>query len=138
MTNLTGRPIYQKTPKPERAKRPMRKVSKKRAEHFASAEGKAEVEYMGHVKGLACVVCGKAGPNDAHHVYHGRYGGRKKSGFLTVPLCKIHHQDGPEAIHNGKEAWLMKYGPDYSYIKQTQDAIEGATTCRIPPKYRVK
>ena len=125
MTNLTGQSIRPKTPKPEKAKRPMRKVSKKRAAHFASAEGKAEVEYMARVKALPCVICDAPPPSDAHHVIHGRYGGRKPDGFHTIPLCKIHHQDGPEAIHNGKETWAAKHGPDYSYLEVVKQRLKG-------------
>ncbi len=42
MTNLTGRPIYQKgQSKPKKASKPMRKVSEKKAAYRASAEGKS-------------------------------------------------------------------------------------------------
>ena len=76
-------------------------------------EGKA---WMHRVKQLPCAVCHKPGPSDAHHVIHGRYGMRKAPDKATIPLCKAHHQDGPEAIHNGKATWMEKHGPDYSYL----------------------
>ena len=81
------------------------------------------MEWMHMVKQLPCVICGKPGPSDAHHVIHGRYGGRKPDGFHTIPLCKGHHQNGPEAIHTNKAAWAAKHGPDYSYLPMVKAQI---------------
>lgn len=109
-----------KTPKTRKG---VNKVSAKKAAYMASPEGKAAAEYMGLVKQLPCAVCGAPAPSDAHHCFHGRYGARKASDFDVIPLCKIHHQDGPEAIHNIKETWAAKHGPDYSYIEQTRKLV---------------
>jgi len=96
--NLTGRgPLGLKKPKPERG------TDKARA-------------HLARVKSLPCVVCRKPGPSDAHHVICDRYGQRKASDFETIPLCKAHHQDGPEAIHNGKASWVEKHGPDHGFL----------------------
>ncbi len=92
MSDLTGRPVHQKAEKQGR-----------------------QPEHMAEVKALPCVICG-AVPCDAHHVIHHRYGGRKVSDWETIPLCKEHHQTGPYAIHNGKESWLERYKPDWSYL----------------------
>lgn len=111
-----GQPNF-KTPKaPKKPKQRMRQVSAKKAAHRASDAGREGLEWMRRVKQLPCVICGKHGPSDAHHVFHSRYGTRKASDFEVIPLCKSHHQDGPEAIHNDKAAWLEKHGPDYSYL----------------------
>jgi len=100
--SLTGRgPLGLKKPKPER------NTAKSR-------------EYMRRVKMLPCVICGAAPPSDAHHVICGRYGQNKTSDFDTIPLCKRHHQNGPEAIHNGKRSWVEKYGKDYDYIPEVK------------------
>ncbi|MCV2449400.1 DUF968 domain-containing protein [Paracoccus sp. DMF] len=72
--------------------------------------------HMARVKALPCVICKRPGPSDAHHVFCGRYGSDKASDFETIPLCKSHHQHGPEAIHNAKESWEAKHGPDHSYL----------------------
>ena len=114
---------FKSTPKP------MKRVSDKRRRHWQSAEGKAEFDYMKAVKSLPCCICGRAGPSDAHHCIHDRYGSAKRSGFDTIPLCKSHHQDGPEAIHNGKETWREKHGPDYDYIEPTQKLVASMATC---------
>jgi len=103
--------------------KPMTQVSAKKAAYRASEEGKAALQYQGLVKQLPCAVCGAAGPSDAHHVIHDRFSSRKSSDLDVIPLCKIHHQDGPEAIHNGKERWREKHGPDHGYLEQTREMI---------------
>ncbi len=104
--NITGQPIREKP----------QKLTPKEI-----ADGK---EYMGYVKQLPCCICGRAGPSDAHHPICGRYGTRKAPDRDTVPLCKHHHQWGPEAIHNGKETWVSKHGPDTDYIEPTRKRVE--------------
>lgn len=106
--------------------KPIKPVSDKKRKHRASDEGKEALAYMGKVKQLPCAVCGAHGPSDVHHVFHDRFGSRRSSDFDVIPLCKRHHQDGPDAIHNGKETWRKKYGNDYDYIEQTRKAL-GAT-----------
>lgn len=110
--------------------KPMRKVSAKRRAYRASEEGKAAMAYMRAVKSLPCCVCGAPGPSDAHHPIHDRYGTRKASDFDVVPLCKIHHQDGPNAIHNGKQSWREQHGPDHGFIDQTRKAVDGTVVPR--------
>ena len=124
MTDFANRgALGLKQPNPSKPRKGMRKVSSKKAAYRASSEGKAAREYMGLVKQLPCAVCSAAGPSDAHHVFHGRYGTRKASDFDIIPLCKRHHQDGPDAIHNIKETWAARHGPDYGYIEQTRKLV---------------
>ena len=104
MSIVPPRPIHQK---PE-------KCAKSAAAHRRHIEA---------VKSLPCAVCGAAGPSDAHHVIHGRYGTRKPCDCNVIPLCKLHHQDGPEAIHNGKHTWAERFGNDYTYLSQVQAMI---------------
>ena len=101
----------------------MRKVSAKRRAYRASEEGQSALRYMRAVKQLPCVVCGSPPPSDAHHVIHDRYSGKKTSDFDVIPLCKAHHQDGPEAIHNAKRSWREKHGPDYLYIERVKEML---------------
>ena len=106
MSRITTRgPLGQKPPKP------------------TPAEVRAGRDWMGRVKTLPCAVCKRHGPSDAHHVIHGRYGTLKAPDRDTIPLCKIHHQDGPEAIHNGKATWMEKHGPDYSYLPWVESML---------------
>lgn len=98
MADLAKRgPLGQKKPKAERG-------TAKARDHIL------------RVKQLPCVVCLRHGPSDAHHVICGRYGSSKASDFEVIPLCKSHHQDGLDAIHNGKASWVEKYGADYAYL----------------------
>lgn len=141
--NIMGKPplgLKNRDAEPEtKIRKPVRKVSAKRAAHRASADGKAGSDYMGHVKSLPCCICGKPGPSDAHHCFHRPPvddphgydrlpGARMKSGDRdTIPLCKAHHQDGPDAIHNGKASWLDRFGPDYAHIPATRAAVAAIT-----------
>ena len=104
--DIAGRgPLGQKPPKPERG------TAKARA-------------HIARVKALPCVICHKPGPSDAHHVFHDRYGTGKPSDFATIPLCKQHHQDGPDAIHNAKATWRELHGPDHGFLEQVARDIE--------------
>jgi hypothetical protein len=87
-----------------------------------TAKGRA---HMARVKALPCVICGKPGPSDAHHVFCGRYGQSKASDFETIPLCKECHQIGPLAIHNDKAGWIARNGPDTDYLPVVADQLAG-------------
>jgi len=107
MVDLTGRgPLGQKKPKAERG------TAKARA-------------HIARVKQLPCIICLKHGPSDAHHVICGRYGSAKASDMDVIPLCKAHHQDGPDAIHNGKASWVEKYGEDHKYLPLVDQWLRG-------------
>ena len=119
-----GRPIYQKGSAKPKTRKGMRKVSAKKAAYKASKEGQAGSEYMAKVKRLPCCVCSAPPPSDAHHVIHDRYGTRKADDFSVIPLCKNCHQVGPLAIHNGKQSWRERNGPDHGFIEQTRKLVE--------------
>ena len=123
MANLSGRPPYKKTGKAKAKPKRMRQVSEKRAAYRRSDIGKLASLYMSLVKMLPCCVSGVHGPCDVHHCFHDRFGTRKASDFDVIPLSKQMHQDGPDAIHNGKAAWREKHGPDHAYIEQTRFAV---------------
>lgn len=111
--------------------KPVKQVSDKKRAYRASKEGKEAMRYMGKVKQLPCAVCLAPPPSDAHHVCHDRFGTRKASDFDVIPLCKRHHQDGPDAIHNGKKTWRKRFGADYDYIEQTREKVRQIVNC--PP-----
>lgn len=132
--NFKG-PLGLKPDKPEKAPRKgMRRKSKKRAAQEASPEGRSDLEYMGNVKQEPCCACGKPGPSDAHHckdkppagephAYKRLPIGCKSHARDTIPLCKMCHQDGPEAYHRSPVAWRAKHGPDYGFIPSTRAAV---------------
>lgn len=76
------------------------------------------------VKALPCIVCDTPPPSDAHHVICGRYGQRRAGDDETIPLCKRHHQWGPEAIHENKRAWVERHGPDHGYLDEVRRMLE--------------
>jgi hypothetical protein len=53
------------------------------------------------VKGESCIVCGAAGPSDAHHVHQGSH-------FTCLPLCKDCHQNPRLGIHGEGYAWKLR------------------------------
>ena len=85
------------------------------------AEGK---KWMQRVKMLPCAVCKAPPPSDVHHIIHGRYSQKRASDFDVIPLCKSHHQNGLDAIHERKETWRHVYGNDYDYLPWVKDMIE--------------
>lgn len=81
---------------------------------------KAERKHLETIKNMNCLACEKIGyettPCDAHHIhgYHGFCG--KASDFETLPLCKIHHQNGARGVayHNtAKDDWEKEFGAQY-------------------------
>ena len=108
--------------KPLTSKTRMKPVSAKRKAYRASAEGQAGLEHMARVAQLPCVICG-AWPVHVHHCFHGRYGTRKASDFDTIPLCPRDHLDGPEAIHRDKAGWMVRNGPDHSYLDRVKELL---------------
>lgn len=98
--NITRQPVRQKAPR-----------------------AKKDPKRLARVKGMPCVICNAPPPSDAHHCCHDRFGQRKSSDAETIPLCKIHHQDGPEAIHTNKRAWREKHGPDHGFLQMVDDIL---------------
>ena len=90
-------------------------------------------DYLAAVRELPCCVCQAWGeiqrtPTEAHHVFHGRFSGRKTPDTMAVPICRAHHtgdMSDPDklAIHRRKESWQRKYGPDHHFTAGTQDRL---------------
>lgn len=102
MSNLTGQAIFAK---------PEKRVS--------------DADWMGRVAALPCVICvefdeRQTTPTTVHHVCHDRWGTRKASDRMTIPLCDGHHQGQRDttklAIHRSKAEWREMYGPDHSWL----------------------
>ena len=55
-----------------------------------------EKQHMGRVAELGCVLCQHLGygptPANVHHIREGAGMGQRSPHYLTVPLCKPHHQ----------------------------------------------
>ena len=51
-----------------------------------------DAKHLAKVREWGCIVCMARGPSEAHHVRLGlRTMGKRKSDYLTVPLCSVHH-----------------------------------------------
>lgn len=125
-------PLGLKQPRAEKQPRkPMRKVSAKRAAYRASKEGKIASGHIAAVKSMPCVTCGKTGPSDAHHCrsqppdgekHHYRRlpaAGRRSSDFDTIPLCRSCHS----ARHEAPAVWVAAHGPDYGFLPLVRAAL---------------
>lgn len=108
-----------------------------KAPKLTPAEKAKGKEHMAGVKVLPCVICNAPPPSDAHHCTHRYTGlddlnpytiepcaGRRSGDYDTIPLCKSCHQNGPTAIHNGKERWRKRNGPDYLYLPMVREMVE--------------
>lgn len=83
----------------------------------------AAKRHIARVKALPCVICRRPGPSDAHHIICERFGQAKASDFEIIPLCKIHHQHGPESIHQNKRQWQEKHGADHEFLPLVNEWI---------------
>lgn len=77
--------------------------------------------FLAFLRRQSCAVGpdGCSGPVEAAHVRYSVPGEgstgmqRKPSDTRAVPLCRVHHRDGPDAQHSTSErAWWAKHGID--------------------------
>lgn len=59
-----------------------------------------ESEHIALIKSLPCIVCGAAGPSDAHHIIQGNH-------YSCIPLCKDCHQGSKNGIHGQAIMWRI-------------------------------
>lgn len=123
VANTRG-PLGLKADKPTKPRKPMRKVSPKKAAYRRSEVGQEGLEHMAKVKRLPCVICHRPGPSDVHHVICGRFGTQRATSFQVIPLCpECHRYPHPFAIHSGKASWIERNGPDYEYLPVVADML---------------
>ena len=72
---------------------------------------------MGRVAELGCLICGS--PANVHHIRTERI----KNDFLTIPLCREHHQ-GDFSIHMSKEQFTNIYGSELHLLAETLERLE--------------
>ena len=82
---------------------------------MSSAAGE---RYMARVRDLPCFVCGKSAPSSAHHIRAGIGKGQKAADFLTIPLCREHHQ-GKSGIHGDRSAWYLRKLDEWDGVADT-------------------
>ena len=76
-----------------------------------------ESRHMGRVAELGCLVCGS--PANVHHIRTDRI----KNDFLTIPLCREHHQ-GDFSIHMSKRQFENIYGSELHLLAETLKRLE--------------
>ena len=76
----------------------------------------AERRHMGRVAELRCLICGS--PANVHHIREERI----KNHFLTIPLCREHHQ-GNFSIHMNKRQFTNIYGSELDLLAQTIERL---------------
>ena len=85
-----------------------------------------ERAHMGRVADLGCIVCRNEGAGFVracvHHLKTGMGMGQRASNFQTIPLCRVHHQDGPfgVAFHAGSREWQKNHGTETELLAQVK------------------
>lgn len=85
--------------------------------------------HMGRVAALGCIACGLLGfgetPAQVHHIREGRIA---RNDFLTLPLCREHHQGTRMSVHQSKDALLraLKVGSEFDLLAEVLKRLEGA------------
>lgn len=90
---------------------------------MASDARQVGLRHMGRVKACPCIICGKPGPSEAHHVTGG---GLPRDDLRTIPLCQQCHT-GPNGYHRAKRSWVAANGPDYEFLTAVQIMLYGRT-----------
>jgi len=75
-----------------------------------------EKRHMGRVAALGCLICKQ--PANVHHIRTERI----KNHFLTIPLCREHHQ-GDFSIHMDKRQFENIYGSELYLLAQTIEQL---------------
>lgn len=79
---------------------------------------KRDPAFLKAVRALNCLACGKAPPNEAHHI-RSRGAGGKDDFFNVISLCDRHHRGGPEAWHQiGAISFINKFPWVGVYMRQ--------------------
>ena len=72
--------------------------------------------YMMKVREVGCLICGQ--PANAHHIREDRI----KNDYLTIPLCREHHQ-GDFSIHMSKQQFTNIYGSELDLLAMTIERL---------------
>jgi hypothetical protein len=75
-----------------------------------------EKRHMGRVAALGCLICKQ--PANVHHIRTERI----KNHFLTIPLCREHHQ-GDFSIHMDKRQFENIYGSELYLLANTIEQL---------------
>lgn len=80
----------------------------------------ASHRYMGRVAELGCLICDS--PANIHHIRTGVGMGQRQSDYLTIPLCREHHQ-GDFSIHADRRQFCAIYGEELTLLAETIEKL---------------
>ena len=72
--------------------------------------------YMQKVREVGCLICDQSA--NAHHIREERI----KNDYLTIPLCREHHQ-GDFSIHMSKRQFTDIYGSELDLLAMTIERL---------------
>ncbi len=78
----------------------------------------AEKRHLGKVAALGCIIDDCHNPANVHHIRTQRI----KNHFLTIPLCREHHQ-GAFSIHNCQRNFEKTFGSELHLLAQTIEKL---------------
>ena len=116
-------------PEPKNPRKPVRKVSTKKAAYLASPAREKGKRHMAAVAMLPCLICG-ARPVEVHHDTGAGSDPAKKprSDMRVLPLCSFHHRRefGPGAYHYNPRAFYARHGSSEELLKRVDDMLRAA------------
>ena len=74
--------------------------------------------HLARVKEHRCIVCGQAGPSDAHHI-------KQHNQYLCIPLCKDCHQGSHNGIHGRRAIWNVNRMDEMDALNEFLRSILG-------------
>ena len=85
-------------------------------------------DYLAYIRKQPCAICGS--PAEPHHVRRERWGagtGKKPHDYVTVPLCRYHHDPAVEEDILPETSiilYLMQYNNEKHNVTIEQDVID--------------
>jgi len=101
-------------PKRDTPRRNEGRVQHERMKAKAGAKATAEERrHLDRIAAMPCLVAGCTNAANIHHVVSDGFKRISRTHRLATPLCKIHHQDGPMAVHRiGHAKFTEVFGID--------------------------
>lgn len=119
MNNFTN---FTPHPKPGKAGKKPKKQLPKRGRNYKAAS-KSDKAHLALIKSLACIVCRKNAPSEAHHITSG---GRRLGHLFTLPLCHEHHEGTRLSIGNTKKEFIKTFGAELELLEKVNKLIKEA------------
>lgn len=104
-------------PKAPKTRKPVRKISKKRAAYLASPERVKAKAHMSRVSRMCCLICG-ARDAEVHHP-------KPRNDMEVMPLCPPCHRRefGPGAFHYSPRKFYETHGTRAELLKRVDEML---------------